>query len=50
MGFEQDLKFDSEVADLIKDGKLFYTVGAEYLKVFETLQYLGKGRGTRQLA
>ena len=49
MGFEGRLKFDREVVDLIEGGKLFYTVGAEYLKAFETLQYLGKGRGTRQL-
>ena len=50
MDFEGRVKFDREVADLIEGGKLFHTVGAEYLNVFETLQYLGKGRGTRRLA
>ena len=45
----EDLKFDREVADLIESGKLFYIVEAEYLKAFETLQYL-EGRGTRRLA
>ena len=47
MGLKEDLKFDRKVADLIEGNKLFNTVGAEYLKAFETLQYLGKGRGTR---
>ena len=46
----QNVKFDSKVTDLIEGGELFHTVGAEYLKAFETLQYLGKGRGTRRLA
>ena len=46
----ENLKFDREAADLIEGGKLFHTVGAEYLKAFETLQYLGKGRDTRRLA
>ena len=48
MGFEGRLKFDRKVADLIEGGKLFYTVRAEYLKTFETLQYLGKRKGTAQ--
>ena len=35
MGFEARLMFDSEVVDLIKGGKLCYTVGAEYLKALK---------------
>ena len=36
------LKFDRKVTDLVKGGKLFHTVGAEYLKDLKLCNILEK--------